>query len=107
MLSGKYLAGARPAGARLTLFGRFQRYTGERVERAVEKYVALARRHGLDPAQMALAYVMARPFVACALVGATTLGQLRANLAAAQLELPQEVIAGIENIHRDHSNPAP
>ena len=107
VLSGKYLAGARPAGARLTLFTRFQRYTGERVERAVGKYVALARQHGLEPAQMALAYVYVRPFVASVLVGATTLAQLRANLAAAQLELPQEVIAGIESIHRDHSNPAP
>ena len=107
VLSGKYLAGARPEGARLTLFSRFQRYTGERVERAVEKYVALARRHGLDPAQMALAYVYARPFVASTLVGATTLGQLGSNLAAARLELPQDVVAGIEGIHRDHSNPAP
>jgi aryl-alcohol dehydrogenase-like predicted oxidoreductase len=107
VLSGKYLAGARPAGARLTLFSRFQRYTGERVERAVEKYAALARLHGLEPAQMALAYVYVRPFVASALVGATTLEQLRANLAAARLALPQEVVAGIESIHRDHSNPAP
>jgi aryl-alcohol dehydrogenase-like predicted oxidoreductase len=107
VLSGKYLAGTRPAGARLTLFSRFQRYTGERVERAVEKYVALARLHGLEPAQMALAYVYVRPFVASALVGATSLAQLRANLAAAQLALPQEVVAGIETIHRDHSNPAP
>ncbi|MGH8481273.1 MAG: aldo/keto reductase, partial [Nevskiaceae bacterium] len=107
VLSGKYLGGARPAGARLTLFSRFQRYTGERVERAVQKYVELARRHGLDPAQMALAYVCSRPFVASALVGATTLPQLRDNIAAAQLDLPAEVVAGIESIHRDHSNPAP
>jgi len=107
VLSGKYLDGARPADARLTLFSRFQRYTGERVERAVEKYVALARRHGLDPAQMALAYVCSRPFVASALIGATKMAQLRDNLAAAQLDLPSEVVAGIENIHRDHSNPAP
>jgi aryl-alcohol dehydrogenase-like predicted oxidoreductase len=107
VLSGKYLGGARPAGARLTLFSRFQRYTGERVERAVQKYAALARAHGLEPAQMALAYVFSRPFVASALVGATTLAQLRENLAAVRLELPPEVIAGIENIHRDHCNPAP
>jgi aryl-alcohol dehydrogenase-like predicted oxidoreductase len=106
-LSGKYLDGARPANARLTLFSRFQRYTGERVERAVRKYVDLAHRHGLDPAQMALAYVYSRPFVASALVGATDLRQLRANIAAAQLELPAEIVAAIENIHRDHSNPAP
>lgn len=107
VLSGKYLGGARPAGARLTLFSRFQRYTGERVERAVEKYAALARAHGLDPAQMALAYVFSRPFVASALVGATSMAQLRGNIAAAQLVLPAEVVAGIESIHREHSNPAP
>jgi aryl-alcohol dehydrogenase-like predicted oxidoreductase len=107
VLSGKYLDGARPAGARLTLFSRFQRYTGERVERAVREYVALARRHGLDPARMALAYVYSRPFLASALIGATKIVQLRDNLAAAQLDLSSEVVAGIENIHRDHSNPAP
>jgi len=107
VLSGKYLGGARPAGARLTLFSRFQRYTGERVERAARKYVELARAHGLDPAQMALAYVYSRPFVASALVGATNLEQLRANIAAADLRLPAEIAAAIEDIHRDHSNPAP
>jgi len=107
VLSGKYLDGARPAGARLTLFSRFQRYTGERVEAAVRKYVALARQNGLDPAQMALAYAFSRPFLASALIGATTMAQLRDNLAAAQLVLPSQVIAGIENIHREHSNPAP
>ena len=107
VLSGKYLDGARPAGARLTLFSRFQRYTGERVERAAAKYVGLARQHGLDPAQMALAYVYSRPFLASALIGATKMDQLRANLDAAQLVLPSDVIAAIENIHRDHSNPAP
>lgn len=107
VLSGKYLDGARPAGARLTLFSRFQRYTGERVEAAVRKYVELARAHGLDPAQMALAYACARPFVASVLVAGTTLGQLRSNIAAAALVLPAEVVAGIEKIHRDHPNPAP
>lgn len=107
VLSGKYLGGARPAGARLTLFSRFQRYTGERVEHAVDKYVGLARQHGLDPAQMALAYVYSRPFLASALVGATNLQQLRANIAAAELRLSTEIVAAIENIHRDHSNPAP
>jgi aryl-alcohol dehydrogenase-like predicted oxidoreductase len=107
VLSGKYLGGARPANARLTLFSRFQRYTGARVERAVQEYVALARQHGLDPAQMALAYVYSRPFLASALVGATSLAQLQANIAAAELQLPAEIVAGIENIHRDHSNPAP
>jgi aryl-alcohol dehydrogenase-like predicted oxidoreductase len=107
VLSGKYLGGARPAGARLTLFSRFQRYTGERIERAARAYVDLARAHGLDPAQMALAYVYTRPFVASSLIAATTMEQLRTNVAAATLALPTEVVAGIETIHRDHPNPAP
>ena len=98
---------ARPANARLTLFSRFQRYTGEHVEAATAAYVALARAHGLDPAQMALAYVCSRPFTASALVGATTMAQLRANIAGCALQLSPEVVAGIEKIHRDHPNPAP
>ena len=107
VLSGKYLDGARPPRSRLTLFSRFTRYTGERVELAVRAYVALARQHGLDPAQMALAYVYSRPFLASALVAGTTMEQLRSNFAASALQLPAEVVAGIEKIHRDHPNPAP
>jgi len=107
VLSGKYLDGARPAGARLTLFARFSRYTGAAAEGAVRDYVALARRHGLDPAQMALAFVHSRPFTASTLVGATSLQQLRMNIAAAAIALPREVLDGIEAIHKRATNPCP
>ncbi|HUS23517.1 MAG TPA: NADP(H)-dependent aldo-keto reductase [Candidatus Binatia bacterium] len=107
VLSGKYLGGARPAQARLTLFSRFSRYTGEAAETAVRSYVELARGHGLDPAQMALAYVHARPFVASTLVGATSLEQLRANVASLGMRLPAAVLEEIEAIHRRASNPCP
>ncbi len=107
VLSGKYLGGARPANSRLSLFSRFQRYTGEQAEGAVGAYVALARQHGLDPAQMALAFVHSRPFVASSLIGATTPEQLRSNIASIALTLPQEVSDGIEAIHRQFSNPCP
>ena len=107
VLSGKYLDGARPPEGRITRFSRFTRYTGPRVERAVRAYVELARAHGLDAAQMALAYVYSRPFVTSALIGATTMAQLEANVGAAQRVLSAEVLAGIEKIHLDHPNPAP
>lgn len=107
VLSGKYLDGARPPEARLTRFARFTRYSGEEATQATRAYVTLARAHGLDPAQMALAFVMSRPFVASTLVGATTLAQLRSNIAAAALTLASEVIDGIERIHRRHTIPAP
>ena len=107
VLSGKYLDGARPSQSRLTLFSRFARYTGETAASATREYVALARQHGLDPAQMALAYVHARPFVSSTLIGATTLAQLRANIASLDLTLRDDVLAGIESIHRRISNPCP
>jgi aryl-alcohol dehydrogenase-like predicted oxidoreductase len=84
MLSGKYLGGARPPRARLTLFARFDRYSNPEAVAATAEYVAIARRHGLDPAQMALAWVTSRPFVTSNIIGATTMAQLEGqNLASA------------------------
>ena len=71
------------------------------------EYVALARHHGLDPAQMALAWVQSRPFTVSTIIGATTMPQLRANLAAAQLKLGEEILLGIESIHRRYTIPCP
>ncbi|MYM65048.1 NADP(H)-dependent aldo-keto reductase [Pseudomaricurvus sp. HS19] len=107
VLSGKYLNGGKPAGARLTLFERFVRYKGERTEAAAAAYVALAREWGLDPAAMALAFVTAQPFVASNIIGATTMEQLRANLASVELSLPEELFAAINRIHLQNPNPAP
>ncbi|QKX15786.1 NADP(H)-dependent aldo-keto reductase [Microbulbifer sp. YPW1] len=106
-LSGKYLDGARPAGARLTLFERFQRYTGERAVSATEQYVNLAREFGLDPAQMALAFVTQQPFVTSNIIGATTMAQLKSNIASAEIALSEDQLAAIEDIHRQNPNPAP
>ncbi len=106
-LSGKYLGGTRPAGARITLFPRFDRYSNPQAERATAAYVALAQEHGLDPAQMALAWVTSRPFVTANIIGATTLEQLEINLASAELILPEPVLEGIEAIHTRHPNPSP
>ncbi|MGH8353041.1 MAG: NADP(H)-dependent aldo-keto reductase [Pseudomonas sp.] len=107
MLSGKYENDARPAHARLTLYSRFSRYTNPQAQAACSRYVALARAHDLDPAQMALAFVSAQPFVTSTIIGATTLEQLESNLASAELQLSDEVLAGIEAIHRAQPNPAP
>ncbi|AUX94611.1 NADP(H)-dependent aldo-keto reductase [Mixta gaviniae] len=106
-LSGKYLNGARPAGARNTLFSRFTRYSGEQSQLAIAEYVDLARKHGLDPAQMALAFVRQQPFVASTLLGATTLEQLQSNIDSYQLTLSGEVLEQLEAIHRRYTYPAP
>jgi aryl-alcohol dehydrogenase-like predicted oxidoreductase len=107
MLSGKYANGARPANARITLFSRFSRYTNPQAQAACDRYVQLAREHGLDPAQMALAFVTRQPFVTSNIIGATSLEQLESNLGSIDLQLSAEVLEGIEAIHREQPNPAP
>jgi aryl-alcohol dehydrogenase-like predicted oxidoreductase len=107
VLSGKYLGGNQPAGARLTLYNRFQRYRGRRGRLATESYVSLARSQGLDPAQMALAYAASRPFVTSVIIGATTMEQLASNIQSINLSLSPVVLSGIEEIHQDNPNPCP
>ncbi len=107
MLSGKYEQGAQPAGARLTLFSRFARYAKPESQAACSRYVALAKEHGLDPAQMALAYVTQQPFVTSNIIGATSIEQLESNLASSELHLSAEVLEAIEAIHTAQPNPAP
>jgi aryl-alcohol dehydrogenase-like predicted oxidoreductase len=106
-LSGKYLGGVWPEGARLTLFKRFSRYNGDHAEAAIAEYVGLARAHGLDPAQMALAFVSGRPFVVSNIIGATSLDQLRSNLGSADLVLSDALLKQIEQIHARYTIPCP
>ncbi|WP_047391949.1 NADP(H)-dependent aldo-keto reductase [Chitinibacter sp. ZOR0017] len=107
VLSGKYLHGARPAGSRLALYERFSRYNNPQAQAATEQYVALAQAHGLSPAQLALAFVNSRPFVSSNLIGATNLEQLAENIASIRVTLSPEVIAAIDAIQAQISNPAP
>ncbi len=106
-LSGKYLNGAKPAGARNTLFSRFTRYSSPQAEAAIAEYVALAKKRNLDPSQMALAFVRQQPFVASTLLGATTMEQLKINIDSQNLTLDEEILADLENIHKRFTIPAP
>ncbi|HAT3690144.1 MULTISPECIES: NADP(H)-dependent aldo-keto reductase [Serratia] len=106
-LSGKYLNGAKPAGARNTLFTRFNRYSGQRTQLAIAEYVALAKKHGLDPSQMALAFVRQQPFVASTLLGATTVEQLKINIDSLDVVLDEDVLQALEEIHTRFTIPAP
>jgi aryl-alcohol dehydrogenase-like predicted oxidoreductase len=106
-LSGKYEGGARPAGARITLFERFQRYSKPHTVQATTRYVELAKRHGLSPAQFALAFVNSRPFLTSNLIGATSLDQLKENIASIEVKLSPEALADIDALHEQQPNPAP
>jgi aryl-alcohol dehydrogenase-like predicted oxidoreductase len=106
-LTGKYMNGARPAGARVTLFNRAQRYQRPGAEEATALYAALAREIGLSPAQLALAFVNSRPFVTSNIIGATTMAQLAENIGSVAVTLAPDVIDRIDAIHQLHCNPCP
>ncbi|MFK4812505.1 aldo/keto reductase [Devosia sp. ZW T5_3] len=99
LLTGKYFDGAIPAGSRADYqkgFWRLNAYS----EAAAKEYVALAQEHGLDPAQMAIAFALTRPFMTSVIVGATSTAQLANAIGAAKLTLSPEVLTAIEAIHR-------
>lgn len=107
-LSGKYRDGARPPGARFTLFPQFQpRYGRPAVPAAVAEYAAVAEKHGLAPDQMALAFARSRWFTASTIIGATSVEQLERNLASRSVRLSPETLADIEAVHARYSTPAP
>src|SRR5918998_469470 len=101
-LTGKYLDGARPPGARSTLFNRGQRYETAGAEPATRHYLALAREFGLDPAQMAIAFVNSRPFVASTIIGATSMEQLKTNIASINVAISPELEARINAVQQLH-----
>ncbi|MDP2506737.1 MULTISPECIES: NADP(H)-dependent aldo-keto reductase [unclassified Oceanobacter] len=107
VLSGKYLNGAMPENARITLFERFSRYQGAQAEEAVRQYAEVAADIGLSPAVLALAFVTQQDFVTSNIIGATTLPQLEENIASADVVLDAETIERIEGIHKVISNPCP
>lgn len=105
LLSDKYREGRRPDGSRATINQNLAGRLSPQSERVAAAYADLARAHGLDPAQMALAFCASRPFMASVIVGATDLRQLELNLGAADLVLPTEVMDGIARLHRAHPLP--
>ena len=106
-LSGKYLTEIPPRKARVTLFPNYNRYSNDNAVAATEQYAQLAKEHGLSMAQMALAFVNTRPFLTSNIIGATSMEQLKENIGSIDVDLSDEVLEGIEEIHNAIPNPAP
>ncbi|MCF9035035.1 NADP(H)-dependent aldo-keto reductase [Acinetobacter nectaris] len=107
MLSGKYRHGQKPENARISLFSRFTRYTNAQCEWATEQYAQLAEKHDLSLTQLSLAFIKQQFFVTSTIIGATNLTQLKENIDAFSINLNDEVLEGIELIHKQQPNPAP
>ncbi len=105
MISGKYLDGARPDGARLTITPGQERRDTLHANNAIKAYIAVAKKHDLDVCQMALAFVNMRPFVTANIIGATNMEQLKTNIDSVDLTLSNEVLADIDAVYREYPRP--
>ena len=106
-LSGKYQKGARPPGARATLFNRLQRYETPSAEPAIDRYLAIAEKYGVDPTQMANQFVTTRDFVTSNIIGATTMDQLKLAVTSTELDMHEEMLIDIEDAHLVSRIPCP
>jgi aryl-alcohol dehydrogenase-like predicted oxidoreductase len=107
VLTGKYLGGNYPKGSRFAYAkGRNEpRYNPSHAQAAIEEYVKLAKKHKLDPAQMAIIFVNSREFLTSDIIGATSLEQLKTAIDTADMKLSKEVLEEIEQLHLIHPNP--
>ncbi|WP_316858292.1 aldo/keto reductase [uncultured Cohaesibacter sp.] len=108
VITGKYLDGKQPAGARMTLFKNFGgRYQTIGAEPAVRRYLEIAEKFEVDVAQMALAFVLSRPFTTSVILGATKMEQLKTDIASHEFKLTDEMKKELDAVHMLHSNPCP
>jgi aryl-alcohol dehydrogenase-like predicted oxidoreductase len=96
-LTGKYLGGVLPPGTRGAIAGGAYR-NNQYTEPAIRAYLELAKEHGLDICQMAIAFCLTKPFMTSVIIGATNMQQLETNIGAADVVLSDEVLADIQQI---------
>lgn len=105
MLSGKYLNGARPKGSRWAIDGRPLHRDTAQANAAVKEYMDVAKKHGLDVCQMALKFCDMQSFVTSTIIGATSMEQLKTDIAAFDVVLSPEVMADIDSVYRKYPIP--
>ncbi len=107
VLSGKYVNNTAADNSRLKLFPRFARYSSDQSTEATKRYMAIAEKFGISLSHLALAFVNTRPFVTSNIVGATNLEQLKENISSIYVNLSDELLNGIAEVHSLIPNPAP
>ncbi len=105
LLTGKYAGDVTPEGSRRSRTPDLGGRITPRVWEAVAAYHGIARAHGLDPVQMAIAWTLTRPFPIIPIIGATSLEQLGTILGAAEVTLSPEILAEIDAANRAHPLP--
>ena len=109
VLSGKYQGGAFPDGARFSAYRKdpvrgkmmTRRFVNEGTLASTERFSEIAAELDVSVATLAIAWSLVHDFVGSTIIGATHPDQLEASLAAADVTLPADALARIDEISRD------
>jgi len=107
VLTGKFLTGESHPNARVNLFPQYTRYKSEQCTQATKLYLEIAKKHGLTLTQLAMGFVLAQPFLTSAIIGATTMEQLKENIDTIDVILSKEILAEIDAVQAIIPDPAP
>lgn len=107
VLSGKYRNEKKPVKGRVTIFPNFDRYSNTQCNNAVDLYFELAQKHGLSLTELSLAFTRQQAWTISSIIGATTLDQLKENIATVEVVLTKEILDSINVINEQIPNPAP
>ncbi len=107
LLTGKYLAGDIPPASRKARDDGSGRFFDDRYDAVIAELAEIAEEHGLTMAQMALRWCLHHEQVAAVIVGARSLDQLDQNLDAADVDLPDNLLAQINALAPIDKSPAP
>jgi aryl-alcohol dehydrogenase (NADP+) len=106
LLTGKHQRGAPPAGTRFTLGTAAKTYTErywkEREFATVDAFLELAKEAGLEPATLAVAWVLANPAITAPLIGASRPDQLNASVAALEVRLEAGLKAKLDELTHEY-----
>ncbi len=108
LLSGKYHKKTDKPNDRLNQFKDYlSRYNSENCYQATAKYLKIAEEKNMSLATMSLAFVTQQAFTTSNIIGATSLTQLKENIASINIELDTDCIQKIEAVQNEIPNPAP
>lgn len=107
LLSGKYHKKQDAEGDRINKYKQLSRYNNTLAYDATGEYLKIAEANGLSLAQMALAFINSRSFLTSNIIGATNMNQLKENIESIDVELSDEVLQAINEVHKGQPNPAP
>lgn len=106
-LTGKFLNNESHPNSRIELFPQFARYNSPQSAEATRLYNEIAKKNCLSLTEMSLAFVTQQAFVTSNIIGATTMEQLKENIATIDLVLSDEIIAEINAVQAIIPDPAP